>query len=160
MRNHVCASLGATSLMLLATVAIGAEADKEPPGLQRSLVISGQGYFPVAMRLHDGRIAVVLRGGGPHVAITGRLDIVFSSDEAKTWTKPTVANDSPIDDRNPAFGQAKDGTLVVGLWRTARYDETGKYNAKLDKPVTTWVTRSTDNGKTWEDAREIDVKDI
>lgn len=47
--------------------------------------------------------------------------MVFSSDEGKTWTKPIVVVDSPADDRNPALGQAKDGTLVVGYWRTATY---------------------------------------
>src|SRR5262245_27685311 len=72
-----------------------------PPGLARSLVVSGQGFFPVALRLQDGRIAVVLRGGAGHLGIKGRLDIVFSADEGKTWTAPTVVVDSPADDRNP-----------------------------------------------------------
>jgi hypothetical protein len=128
--------------------------------VERSLVVSGQGYFPVALRLHDGRIAVVLRGGDAHVGIKGRLDIVFSSDEGNSWTKPAVVNDSPVDDRNPAFGQADDGTLVVGFWRTSRYDDMGRYNDKLDKPVNTWVTRSSDGGKTWSEPDEIDVADI
>jgi BNR repeat-like domain len=147
----------ATSVVLLG----GADGAADlPRGLERTLVVSDQGYFPVAQRLADGRIAVVLRGGAPHVGIGGRLDIVFSSDEGKTWTKPVVVNDSPADDRNPAFGQAKDGTLVVGFLRTARYDDKGRYNEKLDKPVNTWVTRSTDGGKNWSAAAEIDVKDI
>ncbi|MGA2069455.1 MAG: hypothetical protein ABSG86_31175 [Thermoguttaceae bacterium] len=46
--------------------------------------MSGQGYFPVALWLSDGRIAVVLRGGAPHLGIQGRMDIVFSSDEGQT----------------------------------------------------------------------------
>ena len=72
-----------------------------------------------------------------------------------------MVNDSPVDDRNPAFGQAQDGTLVVGFWRTARYDDQGRYNDRLtNKPVSTWVTRSTDGGKTWSKAAEIDVSDI
>jgi hypothetical protein len=131
-----------------------------PSGLERSLVVAGQGYFPVALRLRDGRIAVVLRGAAPHVGIKGRLDIVFSSDEGKTWTKPAVVVDSPADDRNPAFGQAADGTLVVGYWRTATYDDRGRYNPGLNKPVNTWVTRSADGGKTWSESAQIDVPDI
>jgi hypothetical protein len=129
-------------------------------GAQRSLVISGQGYFPVALRLLDGRVAVVLRGGATHLGIAGRLDIVFSEDEGKSWSKPTVVADSPVDDRNPAFGQAQDGTLVVGYWRTARYDQQGQYNDKLDKPINTWLTRSQDGGKSWSESAEIDVSDI
>ena len=78
-----------------------------PQGLKRSLVVSGQGYFPVALRLKDDRIAVVLRGGAGHLEIEGRLDMVFSSDEGKTWTEPIVVNDSPADDRNPARAQRR-----------------------------------------------------
>ena len=137
-----------------------AEELRKPQQCSRFLVVSGQGYFPVALRLADGRIAVVLRGGGPHLSIHGRLDIVFSSDEGKIWSKPGVVVDSPADDRNPAFGQAADGTLVVAFWRTARYRDDGTYDPALDKPVNTWVTRSSDGGKTWLDPRQIDVSDI
>jgi hypothetical protein len=138
-----------------------AAADEQPSlPLERSLVVAGQGYFPVALRLQDGRIAVVLRGGAAHVGLGGRLDIVFSRDEGKTWTKPAVVVASAVDDRNPAFGQAEDGTLVVGFWRTARYDSQGRYNNQLDKPVNTRVTRSRDGGTTWSEPMEIEVKDI
>ncbi len=138
-----------------------AKADAAPKlSVERTLVASGQGYFPVALRLKDGRIAVVLRGGGGHLTIKGRLDMVFSSDEGKTWTSPILVVDSPADDRNPSLGQAKDGTLLVGFWRTETYDENDRYNPKLDKPRTTWVTRSADGGKTWSDPSQIDTADI
>src|SRR5690242_11492340 len=104
-------------LVLIGSVAVTVGAEAAPPVVDRGLVVGGQGYFPVAIRLQDRRIAVVLRGGGPHLSIHGRLDIVFSSDEGKTWAKPAVVVDSPVDDRNPAFGQAKDGMLVVAFWR-------------------------------------------
>jgi len=138
----------------------GEKPERAPQSLERSLVISGQGYFPVALRLHDGRIAIVLRGGAGHLGIKGRLDMVFSSDEGKTWTKPALVVDSPADDRNPALGQARDGTLVVGYLRTATYDEKGRYDPKLNKPVNTWVTRSHDGGKAWSESTPIDVTDI
>src|SRR2546429_6906304 len=104
--------------------------EREPtiPPLERSLVVSGQGYFPVALRLQDGRIAVVLRGGAAHLGIKGRLDMVFSADEGKSWTRPTLVVDAPADDRNPVLGQARDGSLVVAYFRTANYDEQGRYN--------------------------------
>jgi hypothetical protein len=47
----------------LAGPVLADEKEGPPPSLERSLVVSGQGYFPVALRLKDGRIAVVLRGG-------------------------------------------------------------------------------------------------
>ena len=143
------------------TLCFAEEREPTPPDLKRSLVVSRQGYFPVALRLHDGRIAVVLRGGAGHVGITGRLDIVFSADEGQTWTKPSVVVDSPVDDRNPAFGQALDGTLVVAYWQYANYDEEGRpYRPVRADKVSTWVTRSTDGGKTWEESTAIDVADI
>jgi len=148
-------------LLCLATcLVVHAEDATHPIGLKRSLVVSGQGYFPVAQRLKDHRIAVVLRGGAGHLGIKGRLDMVFSADEGQTWSKPVVVNDSPVDDRNPAFGQAANGDLVVGFWRTATYVDDGRYNPKLDKPRNTWVTRSTDGGKTWSKASQLDVTDI
>lgn len=148
-------------LLLVPMLAPAMDAAEPPvakaPGLSRSLVVQGQGYFPVALRLQDGRIAVVLRGGAGHLGIKGRLDMVFSSDDGRTWTPPVVVNDSPVDDRNPALGQARDGTLVVGFWRTATYDDQGQYDPKLDKPRGTWVTRSADGGRTWSAAAPIDV---
>ena len=68
------------------------------PAVERSLVVSKQGYFPVAMRMSDGRIAVVMRGGAGHLGIEGRLDMVFSADEGRSWTNPSVVVDSPADD--------------------------------------------------------------
>lgn len=147
-------------LMLIGSVIACPWADAAQPIVDRRLIVSGQGYFPVALRLQDGRIAVVLRGGGPHLSIHGRLDVVFSSDEGKTWTKPVVVVDSPLDDRNPAFGQAHDGTLVVAFWRTARYGDDGRYAPYSDKPVNTWVTRFKVGGKTWSPPIQIDVSDV
>lgn len=153
--------LGWFAVFSITALTVAADAPvPSPSGLERSLVVSGQGYFPVALRLKDGRIAAVLRGGAGHLGIKGRLDIVFSADEGKSWSKPTVVNDSPVDDRNPALGQAANGDLVVGFWRTATYDENGRYNPRLDKPRNTWVARSEDGGKTWSEAVELDVSDI
>ncbi|HJT79242.1 MAG TPA: sialidase family protein [Gemmataceae bacterium] len=136
------------------------EPERLPPSLERSLVVSGQGYFPVALRLRDGRIAVVLRGGARHLGIQGRLDMVFSSDDGKSWTRPALVVDSPLDDRNPALGQARDGSLVVAYFRFAKYDKQGRYDPKLATPDTTWVIRSGDGGKTWGESTAIDVADI
>ena len=128
--------------------------------IEKVMIAKGEGHFPVAARLKDGRLAVVMRGGGPHLSIHGRLDIAFSSDSGKTWTQPTiVASDIGADDRNPAFGQSTDGTLVVAFFRTMRYDANGKYDNKLDGPVSMWVTRSRD-GAAWSAPAQIDVSDI
>jgi photosystem II stability/assembly factor-like uncharacterized protein len=153
------ASLAAAAFCLIAGAAVGAEPGK-PGDWQRRLVTSGQGYFPVVHRLSDGRIAIVLRGGAGHLGIKGRLDLVLSDDEGKTWTKPVVVVDTPLDDRNPAFGQAADGTLVVGFLQLGLYDDEGRYDVNLDRPVNGLVTRSTDGGSTWSEPVAIGVEDI
>jgi len=160
MRHTTPIRMSCFPLVIAMLAASSAAQPRQIQLLDRSIVAKDQGYFPVAMLLKDGRLAVVLRGGAPHLGIKGRLDIVFSKDQAKTWTTPTVVADSPADDRNPAFGQANDGTLVVAFWRTARYDDQGRYDEKLNKPINTWVTRSHDAGTTWSDPAQIDVSDI
>jgi hypothetical protein len=145
------------SAIFMSSLSAGAETDQ--PKVERTAVVTGQGYFPVACRLQGGRIAAVLRGGAPHIGIKGRLDMVFSEDEGKTWSKPTVVADHELDDRNPAFGQAKDGTLVVGYWLAANYHPDGKWDESLKKS-STWVTRSPDGGKTWSKPSQIDVSDL
>ena len=159
--SHFRLCYAPTALLMLLFFACGITWAEPAGSIQQTIVTRGEGHFPVAVRLKDNRIAVVLRGGGPHLSIHGRLDIVFSSDEGKTWTKPAiVAADPAADVRNPAFGQASDGSLVVAYYRTTRYDENGKYNSSLDKPVNTWVTRSSDDGKNWSKPTQIDVSDI
>ena len=128
---------------------------------ERRLVVAGQGYFPVALRLEDGRIAVVLRGGGAHIGVGGRLDIVFSSDEGRTWTKPKVVVDTLVDDRNPAFGQARDGTLVLAFVQNSKYDDKGRYLRDVPgRPITFWITRSQDGGRTWSKPVQIEIPDF
>jgi hypothetical protein len=144
----------------LANAAVAQDQASSNLPVERSMVLAGQGYFPVALRLQDGRIAIVLRGGAPHVGLAGRLDMVFSADDGKTWTAPTPVVDSPLDDRNPALGQAADGSLIVGFWRTGTYDDSGKYNPNLNKERSTWVTRSRDAGRTWSESDRIDCADI
>ncbi len=127
--------------------------------VERSLVAKDT-LFPKALRLQDGRIAAVVRSPGNHLGLDGRIDIVFSDDDGTTWSKPAPVVDTPIDDRAPAFGQAKDGTLVLGYYRDENYTAEGKYDRAIDKPHDTWVTLSTDGGKTWQPPLEIDISEI
>ncbi len=114
-----------------------------------TVVVDGQGYFPVIAATPTNEVLVVLRGGAPHIGIGGRLDLVRSLDAGKTWSIPQVIVDSEKDDRNPSLGLGVDGTLVLGYHWQAGYDSEGKWNPGPYKQDTK-ITRSTDNGETWE----------
>ena len=119
---------------------------------QALTVVSGGGYFPVLIRLKNGELMAVLRGGAPHIGVKGRLDIVTSKDDGKTWSTPRTIVDGPEDDRNPAFGQLKNGDILLAYAILHGYDASG---LKLSTSPTerraegVYVTRSSDGGKTW-----------
>jgi Neuraminidase (sialidase) len=115
-------------------------------------VTSGLGYFPVAIRLKNGDILAVVRGGAPHIGVKGRLDMVRSADEGKTWSKPWTAIDQSQDDRNPALGQLNDGTVVLAYVIASGYDQSGERfkgnrNERIFDGV--YLIFSKDNGQTW-----------
>jgi hypothetical protein len=115
-------------------------------------VTQGLGYFPVAIRLNNGDILAVLRGGAAHIGVKGRLDLVRSTDGGKNWSKPWTAIDESQDDRNPALGQMKDGTVVLAYAIASGYDESGERfkggrNDRVFDGV--YLIFSKDNGKTW-----------
>ena len=118
-------------------------------------VVDGAGYFPVLIKLYDGHLAAVLRGGAPHIGRAGRLDWIPSRDQGRTWTQPVTLADSPEDDRNPAFGQLKSGTLLLAYCILSGYGPDGKLAAARKDRVFdgVFVRRSTDQGRTWSEPR-------
>jgi len=104
------------------------------PG-DRSVVVSGAGYFPVLIRLQDGRLMAVLRGGAPHIGRLGRLDIVTSSDDGRTWATPRTVMDGPDDDRNPGLGQLKNGDILLTYAIIHGYDENDRHRGGGHPPT-------------------------
>jgi len=118
----------------------------------RQIVTSGLGYFPVAVRLRNGDVLAVIRGGAAHIGVKGRLDLVRSTDGGKTWSPPWTAIDGSLDDRNPAIGQLKDGAIVLAYAVAGNYDETGLHfkGGRTDRLFDgVYLTYSRDNGRTW-----------
>ena len=134
-----------TLFMLLASAALG----------QHQIVCSGEaagGYaaFPDICRLQNGELYCVFYSGYGHVSTPnekwpkgGRIMAVRSLENGKTWSKPVVAIDTELDDRDPSIACLTDGTLLLN-WFT------------LDKnQVAVLLARSTDNGKTWSEPNKI-----
>ncbi len=123
-------------------------------GIERVVAARGQGYFPVMIRLKDGSIGAVIRGGAPHIGVKGRLDWIRSEDGGRSWSKPTVIVDSKWDDRNPSLGQMANGTIVVGYAEASTYDEQGKWDTSAGSYDLFYVT-SRDGGKSWSEKRKL-----
>ncbi len=117
------------------------------PGLQTSTVCNGQGYFPVMDKNPHGGVVVVLRGGGGHINIGGRLDMFFS-DDGLVWQKKRTAVDTSADDRNPAFGVTPSGRILLGFHHQASYTGDGIYTPTFGLARDMQVY-SDDEGLTW-----------
>ncbi len=121
---------------------------------ERCVAVRGGGYFPVLVQLKDGRLAAVVRGGAPHLGKAGRLDWIESKDGGKTWSDPRVVVDGPWDDRNPAVGQMRNGTIVVAYAECSSYDADGKWTPDAGKFALYYIL-SKDGGKTWSERRPL-----
>ncbi len=133
----------------------GVETDvQRVSGVERVVAVQGQGYFPVMIRLRDGSLGAVVRGGAPHIGVGGRLDWIHSRDGGRSWLKPTVIVDGKWDDRNPSLGQMADGTIVVGYAEASTYDSQGKWDTSAGSYDLFSVT-SHDGGKTWSQKKKL-----
>src|SRR5947209_3217217 len=116
---------------------------------QHQIVCSGEaagGYaaFPDVCRLKNGDLFCVFYSGYGHVSTPdarwpkgGRFMAVRSSDNGRIWSRPVVAIDTDLDDRDPSVACLRDGTLLVN-WFTLQQNQ-----------LAVLLARSTDQGKTW-----------
>ncbi|ACT93134.1 sialidase family protein [Dyadobacter fermentans] len=121
--------------------------------------------FPDACRLKNGDIVAVFYAGDEHVTKqsekypkAGRICLVRSKDEGKTWSKPVTIYDDNDDNRDPHISQLSNGSLVVSFF-SLRYPSFGAKEYKtLGSPQLLW---SRDNGKTWDkEATLLETGDI
>lgn len=124
--------------------------------------------FPDACRLRNGDIVAVFYAGEAHVTYpsekfpkSGRICLVRSKDEGRTWSTPVTIYDDSIDNRDPHISQMNDGTLVCTFFNLhfgkpvpARTGDFAYYSKTVqrerlggDGPE---FIRSFDNGRTWE----------
>ena len=113
-------------------------------------LIAPMTMFPVLLKLPNGDLLAIVRGGDFHMGERGRLDCVRSSDGGISWSQPTVVAAEGADNRNASAAVCPDGTVLVPFFKLDSY-ENGTYSADKGKRERTkiWTTRSTDNGHTW-----------
>ena len=73
-------------------------------------------YFawPTVARLQDGRLAMVASGfRRRHVCPFGKVVICYSEDEGKTWTRPTIVIDTPLDDRDAGILPFGENSVMI-----------------------------------------------
>ncbi len=128
-----------------------------------------------AARRTGGEILVVFREGAGHVDPEGRILLMRSDDDGRSWSGPHVVADTDLDDRDPSIKALPDGRVVVNYFSskcTAPWDEEhirrwiGPEGYELGKR--NWsaeVARiglrfSQDGGQTWGDEVRIERKGV
>lgn len=120
--------------------------------------------WPTILKTREGKLMVVFSGDrDAHVCPYGKTQVITSDDNGKTWSEPSIINNTAIDDRDAGIIQTKKGTLVVSWFTSlefenptrkgtyAKYARIGeKIPAETKKELLgNWVRRSEDGGKTW-----------
>ncbi|MBI3208514.1 MAG: exo-alpha-sialidase [Candidatus Solibacter usitatus] len=134
--------------------------------------------WPTLARRANGELLFVCSGGREsHVCPFGRVDMIRSKDDGRTWTWPETLVDTAIDDRDAGVCETKKGTLLVTTftslayepvlekasgWPAARLAKWRAVNERLSVAerkslLGTWMIRSTDGGKTWSGLYRVPV---
>jgi hypothetical protein len=151
-------ALAACALLAIGGITMAQNAGPQltPPRLEtveRSIAVPG-GMFPVLMRLQDGRLAAVVRGGAPHVGVGGLLNLVTSSDGV-AWSDLSLIVYMPPDTRDWAFGQAADGRLIMAFCVTGAYTD-GQHGFQAMHYLP-WFTTSDDGGAQWSNPQRLEA---
>lgn len=142
--------------------------------------------WPTLTRRHNGELLVVCSGGREsHVCPFGRVEMIRSADEGKTWSYARTILDGPIDDRDAGIVETKRGTLLVTTFTSLAYEpglkkaeaaaEQGKPTMDAERMARwqaahrrladderrnnlgTWMIRSEDGGLSWSSAYRVPV---
>src|SRR5690606_24871323 len=108
--------------------------------------------FPDLVRSRSGDLLCVYYAGYKHVPSGpgeqlpqgGKICLVRSQDQGKTWSAPQTIYDSAADDHDPHISQLSDGRLAVTI---CSWPVRGTH-----KPFIIW---SDDDGHTWSEGTEI-----
>jgi sialidase-1 len=131
--------------------------------------------WPTLAQRRNGELVLVYSGGREaHVCPFGRVELMTSRDEGRTWSEPRVLIEGPIDDRDAGVVETFRGTLLVttftslayapildralkeGNWPAERVDRWRAVHEQLsaeerEARLGQWMIRSDDGGRTWSE---------
>lgn len=142
--------------------------------------------WPTLTRRRNGELLLVFSGGREsHVCPFGRVELMRSQDDGRTWRWPQVLLDGPIDDRDAGVVETAKGTILVttftslayanlldkaeklapgqtGAWTEIKLAEWRAVHHRISaeqrqREVGTWMIRSTDGGVTWSSRYAVPV---
>jgi sialidase-1 len=129
-------------------------------------------------RCENGVLLAAYSGGREgHVCPFGRVELLRSRDDGRTWSWPQVLMDTPIDDRDVGIVATHKGTVLATTWTSLGYervlreaqgwsaDRLGRWRsversttpAERESLVAAWMLRSTDGGLTWSPPYRVPV---
>lgn len=138
--------------------------------------------WPTVARRRNGQLVLVCSGGREeHVCPFGRVELMVSDDDGRSWSWPQVLWDSAIDDRDAGVLETARGSLLVSTFSSLAYvprleaaasktagqpggwpaDKLARWQAahrrltpgQRQAELGQWVLRSPDGGVTWEARR-------
>jgi sialidase-1 len=135
----------------------------------RTISVNPEFYhgWPTVARLKNGDLLLVYSGGREaHICPFGRVDLMRSHDDGRTWSWPETLMDSAIDDRDSGICETGSGALLVTTFTSLTYETrkpilTPEQQARWDAAARrirpeerralqdTWMLRSADRGITW-----------
>jgi hypothetical protein len=143
--------LAACSLIALSVLprTFSAESSPVPKIISRGEAAGPYQAFTDVCRLKTGDLLCVFYGGYGHVSLPkagwpkgGRICMVRSEDEGRTWSVPRVLFDGPFDDRDPHVAQMSDGAVLCSFFT---YRQEGGRTL-----CDTCLVISRDGGATWD----------
>ena len=167
------------TLLLLQALAPSSFAAEQAKVIETKVISQQPQHYhgwPTIARQHDGTLIVVVSGGRHgHVCPFGRVEMMTSHDEGKTWTFPRTILDTDLDDRDAGVLETPKGTLLVSTFTSKGYEiqmdliKAGKptnfvtaetlpawnaaharlNDAQRKAQLGEWIVRSTDNGISW-----------